>query len=87
LPESKNSFLSPSSQPPWRALSNASKHYNKRKTHAELMDFAPAALVKLNSEKLMGDVAKLTKKNLRSFISFLWHTTQGGEYKGSALFV
>jgi hypothetical protein len=44
--------------------SKASKDYDKRKTDTELMDLAPAALVKLNSEKLMGDVSKLTIKEI-----------------------
>jgi hypothetical protein len=36
----------------------------KCKAVSELMDLAPASLVKLNSEKVNGDVTKLSKKEI-----------------------
>jgi hypothetical protein len=63
--------------------SKASKDYDKRKTDTELMDLAPAALVKLNSEKLMGDVSKLTIKEICA-LSFSFFGTL---YKTKAVLV
>jgi hypothetical protein len=48
------------------ALSKASKEQDKCKAHTELMDLAPSALVKLQSDKLNGDASKLTKKEICS---------------------
>ena len=46
------------------ALSKANKDQDKCKADTALMDLAPAALVKLNSDKLSGDVTKLTRKEI-----------------------
>ena len=46
------------------ALSQARKEQDKCKTDTDLMDLAPCALAKLNSDKLNGDVSKLTKKEI-----------------------
>ena len=57
------------------AQKKATKDQEKRMGDAELMDLAPAALTKLNSEKVNGDVSKLTKRDicaisLRFFAAF-----------------
>jgi hypothetical protein len=46
------------------ALTKATKEQGKCKADTELMDLAPASLVKLNSEKVNGDVIKLSKKGI-----------------------
>jgi hypothetical protein len=46
------------------ALTKATKEQGKCKADAELIDFAPASLVKLNSEKVNGDLTKLSKKEI-----------------------
>ena len=45
-------------------LAKASKEKDKCKADTGLMDFAPAALAKLDSDKVNGDVSKLTKKEI-----------------------
>ena len=45
-------------------LAKASKEKGKCKADTGLMDFAPAALAKLDSDKVNGDVSKLTKKEI-----------------------
>ena len=45
-------------------LAKASKEKDKCKADAGLMDFAPAALATLDSDKVNGDVSKLTKKEI-----------------------
>jgi hypothetical protein len=44
------------------ALTKATKEQGKCKADTELMDLAPASLVKLNSEKVNGDLTKLSKE-------------------------
>jgi hypothetical protein len=51
------------------ALTKATKEQGKCKADTELMDLAPASLVKLNSEKVNGDLTELSKKEIRA-ISF-----------------
>ena len=46
------------------ALAKSNKHDEKCIADTELMDMAPAALLKLNSEKVNGDMSKLTKKQI-----------------------
>ena len=46
------------------ALAKASKEKDKCNAKTNLLDLAPAALVKLNSDKVNGDVSKLTKKEI-----------------------
>jgi hypothetical protein len=46
------------------ALTKATKKQGKCKAGTELIDFAPASLVKLNSEKVNGDLTKLSKKEI-----------------------
>ena len=46
------------------ALAKATKAQGKCKADTELMDLAPASLVKLDSEKVNGDVTKLSKKGI-----------------------
>jgi hypothetical protein len=46
------------------ALTKATKEQGKCKANIELIDLAPASLVKLNSEKVNGDVTKLSKKEI-----------------------
>ena len=46
------------------ALTKATKEQGKCKADTELMDLAPASLVKLNSEKVNGDLTKLSKKEI-----------------------
>ena len=48
-------------------LAKASKEKDKCKADTGLMDFAPAALAKLDSDKVNGDVSKLTKKEICAF--------------------
>ena len=45
-------------------LAKASKEKDKCKADTGLMDFAPAALATLDSDKVNGDVSKLTKKEI-----------------------
>ena len=61
------------------ALSKASTDYDKRKTDTELMDLAPTALVKLNSEKL-------TKKEICA-LSFRFFGTLYKEANSKAVLV
>jgi hypothetical protein len=51
------------------ALTKATKEQGRCKADTELMDLAPASLVKLNSEKVNGGVTKLSNKEILS-ISF-----------------
>ena len=46
------------------ALTKATKEQGKCKADSELMDLAPASLVKLSSEKVNGDVTQLSKKKI-----------------------
>ena len=46
------------------AASKANKDNDQRMANTELMDLAPAALLKLNCDKLNGDVSKMTKKKI-----------------------
>ena len=46
------------------ALTKATKEQGKCKADTELIDLAPASLVKLNSEKVNGDLTKLSKKEI-----------------------
>jgi hypothetical protein len=51
------------------ALTKATKEHGKCKADTELIDLAPASLVKLNSKKVNGGVTKLSKKEIYA-ISF-----------------
>jgi hypothetical protein len=46
------------------ALKKSTKEQSKCKADTELIDLAPASLVKLNSEKVNGDLTKLAKKDI-----------------------
>ena len=50
------------------ALAKSNKDEEKRIADTELMDMAPAALLKLNSEKVSGDMSKLTKKQICAYV-------------------
>jgi ribosomal protein L12E/L44/L45/RPP1/RPP2 len=46
------------------ALAKSTKDEGKCKADTELLDLSPATLVKFHGEKIMGDVSKLTKKEI-----------------------